>query len=140
MPPDMNPSNMTPRGERASRGPGVIGPPEVAAFVLDRLGRAALEQAGRRWSGPQLLADVEARSVVLRDLGVRAGMRVALRVPLGHDYVVGLLASLCCGASVIPVDPADEWAWATALRLCALCGKPFRYGCSLSRKAVYDRR
>lgn len=105
-----------------ARAPGPrpfdVDPTHVADLVFEGLHRAALHQEDDLWSGPELIGQVNTLATELRELGVGTGVRVALRVALGHRYVVGLLAILRCGGSVLPVDPGDDWAWTTTVRLC----------------------
>lgn len=51
-------------------------------------------------------------------LGVRPGVRVALALPLGCDYLVAFCALLCLGASVTIVDAAPSQAMARQVQLC----------------------
>ena len=89
--------------------------------------RVAISYAGRTITYRQLVADVDRFAGSLRELGVRAGDRVAIVLPNCPQFVVGLFAAARIGAVAVPCNPLataaelrDELAMVTPTALLCL--------------------
>jgi natural product biosynthesis luciferase-like monooxygenase protein len=66
---------------------------------------AALSFGSRTLTYAELLAATHRMAAALRGVGVGRGDRVGIALPRGIDMVVGVLATLDCGAAYVPLDP-----------------------------------
>ncbi len=82
---------------------------EIRTTARAAAGRTAIVDGDRRCSYGELLARVDALADDWRRAGMAPLDRVAFVYPDGIDYVVGSLAVLALGATVVPVSPALMW-------------------------------
>lgn len=90
--------------------PDVVVPDEPLGAALERAGRAfpdrvALDFMGRTTTYAQLVDEVDRAASALRNLGVKAGDRVAIALPNCHAHVVAFYAVLRLGAVVVEHNP-----------------------------------
>jgi natural product biosynthesis luciferase-like monooxygenase protein len=65
----------------------------------------ALSFGSRTLTYAELAAATDRMATTLRQAGVQPGDRVGIALPRGIDMVVGVLATLDCGAAYVPLDP-----------------------------------
>lgn len=73
-------------------------------FLSSGIGNIAELASGRRWEGPMVLAQVEARAQRYRREGITAGDRVFLHFGNRLEFFADLLAIWHLGACAVPVD------------------------------------
>jgi natural product biosynthesis luciferase-like monooxygenase protein len=65
----------------------------------------ALTFGSRTLTYAELVAATDRMATTLRRVGIGRGDRVGIALPRGIDMVVGVLATLDCGAAYVPLDP-----------------------------------
>lgn len=84
--------------------------PENFAARLEATAQRFSAKRALAWDGGELTwGELELRaagfSQALAELGVEAGQRIALSIPNGRDFAVGLLGGLRIGATLTPLNP-----------------------------------
>jgi o-succinylbenzoate---CoA ligase len=83
---------------------GLIVPDWLRQRAQTTPARLALVADPVRWSFADLDQHVDAAAAALKDLGIRAGDRVALRAPNGPGFVVAVHAVMRLGAVLVPIN------------------------------------
>jgi acyl-CoA synthetase (AMP-forming)/AMP-acid ligase II len=79
--------------------------PDAARDAAARWPHApALIEGDRQWSFSELWADALACASACRQLGVRAGDRVAIWAPNGRAWILAALGAHCLGAAIVPLN------------------------------------
>ncbi|HET8970148.1 MAG TPA: amino acid adenylation domain-containing protein [Candidatus Nanopelagicales bacterium] len=108
MPAGSMPAGSMPARSMLTGGPAAVRPPLVADLLADLTrrypGRVALVDDQQRLDHRGLADRVAAVAARLREHCPPTG-RVALEIPRGVDAVVGLLAGLTSGRTMVPIDP-----------------------------------
>ncbi len=83
--------------------PGVV--EQLRRSIADR-SDTVLRDGVRAWSGTDLLAEVDALALWLRQSGVSEGERVGIELARSADAVIAILATLVAGGSFVPLEPS----------------------------------